>query len=341
MKKKTLLPLAGLVLLSGVAAVSGTFAWFQTARTASISFTDATVRSKGTNIKVTYVGSKNTMEEAPVDGSVITPVAGDASIELEIKKLDGVDQHDAQFITDISGDGATFLKPEWGHTANNWSVKEDGVSWYNAYEINEITDAMADGHFIDFTIKVERDELTVGAGNDLMLYLGADTVISPVTPADDNDEAAVAASRMSVYDVDSGDAILFYAPVAEPGAAVEVELDDSYGVGKKYLNDPQYSYLEKTLDAQDVAYGLEEYKISDLTGVAPVVNAFVDVPAPDTNKTAAADGYLTTLNAINPSITLNFRIWIEGTDSDVGLAHNNALDGKISSLVTLYANEMA
>ena len=44
-KNKILLTSVGLAMLSGIAATSSTFAWFTTTRTASVSYSSATVTS--------------------------------------------------------------------------------------------------------------------------------------------------------------------------------------------------------------------------------------------------------------------------------------------------------
>jgi hypothetical protein len=59
-KNKVLLGAIGLVLLSGIAATSSTFAWFTTVRTASISYSEATVQASDGNLAIEYLSSLNT-----------------------------------------------------------------------------------------------------------------------------------------------------------------------------------------------------------------------------------------------------------------------------------------
>ncbi|MDD3389646.1 MAG: hypothetical protein PHP09_04230, partial [Bacilli bacterium] len=63
--KKLLLSSVGLAVLSGIAATGSTFAWFTTTRTATISYTSATVVSKQSNLKITYVSSNDTFDPVP------------------------------------------------------------------------------------------------------------------------------------------------------------------------------------------------------------------------------------------------------------------------------------
>ena len=96
-KNKVLLGAIGLVLLSGIAATSSTFAWFTTVRTASISYSEATVQSSDGNLAIDYQSSLNTWSGAP-------------TYDAEANK---VTIAGANKVTDISGDGKTFYKPVW------------------------------------------------------------------------------------------------------------------------------------------------------------------------------------------------------------------------------------
>lgn len=332
MKKRTILPIAGLVILSGIAAVSGTFAWFQTDRTATITFTDATVRSKGSNLVIEYVGSDNTMAAGSTAPGVITPVSGNAEIDLAIDTAS-----DAQFITDISGNGVDFYKPNWGHVANPNTAKIDGVSNYKAHEINAIQDA--DGHYIDFTIKLSRDPLHTGQTSDLQVHLGAGTGIFPATVGKAEDVAAVASSRMSIIDKTTvgADSILFV-PVAEPDTFNRTTGPAS--IHANFDNTPKYIHLVE--EAGEFAYGLEDYELIDFDGQIQE-GAFLDVPVYAQNSDTLENGFLVNLNHDN-EVEVNFRIWIEGTDSDAGELGGadgfKPIAGKIKVVVELYALEV-
>ena len=92
-KNKVLLTSVGLALLSGIAATGSTFAWFTTTRTASVSYSKATVKSGQSNLLIDYVSSLNTMTESQA-GSLLTLTGGN-------------------MVTDISGNGLNFYKPVW------------------------------------------------------------------------------------------------------------------------------------------------------------------------------------------------------------------------------------
>ena len=168
--KKLLLSSVGLAVLSGIAATGSTFAWFTTTRTATISYTSATVVSKQSNLKITYVSSNDTFDPVPETEAV-------SSLSL----VGGMD------ITDISGDGLNFYKPVWSATAETASA------------INAVTESV--GNWVEFTVTISRDNVT-----GMKVYLGAGTSIAPKTGLDE-DVKAVAASRLAVINVDDSPAV--------------------------------------------------------------------------------------------------------------------------------------
>ena len=172
-KNKVLLTSVGLALLSGIAATGSTFAWFTTTRTASVSYSKATVKSGQSNLLIDYVSSLNTMTESQA-GSLLTLTGGN-------------------MVTDISGNGLNFYKPVW-------SADPAIASSINVVDFS----SSADGLFIDFTISV-----TIQGEASMNVYLGADTVISAFDENPESDEA-VASSRMAV--IVDGAAVLYYAP---------------------------------------------------------------------------------------------------------------------------------
>ena len=165
--KKILLSSVGLAVLSGIAATGSTFAWFTTTRTATISYTSATVISKQSNLRVTYVSSNDTFDPAPVAGPT-------NSLTL----------NGGMNITDISGDGLNFYKPVW-------SATEDIAS-----AINPVSESV--GNWVEFTVTISRDNLT-----GMKVYLGEGTSITPKTTDDVEDLKAIAASRLAVINVDT------------------------------------------------------------------------------------------------------------------------------------------
>ena len=187
-KNKVLLGAIGLVLLSGIAATSSTFAWFTTVRTASISYSEATVQSSDGNLAIEYKSSLNTWSGTP-------------SYDEEANK---VTIAGANKVTDISGDGKTFYKPVW----------TTPVSAASSIETVPTTGdpGVADGFYIDFTVGLRRDNAV--DENGLKVYLGSGTTIAPKNPEDPKDKGAVKAARLAVIDHE-GDVKVRWAPEQE------------------------------------------------------------------------------------------------------------------------------
>jgi hypothetical protein len=163
-KKTIMFGALALVLLSGLSAASTTFAWFTTTRTASLTFSEATVETKDSNLVVSYVGSPN--------------VFGSVDNTPNDIKLSGVNR-----VTDISGDGLAFYKPVWS------SIKDVASS------INEVTSV--ENYYIDFLLKIERQASSPSA-TGFKVYLGVGTKIAPVDDDNPRDVDAVSAVRMAV-----------------------------------------------------------------------------------------------------------------------------------------------
>ncbi|MFA5486354.1 MAG: hypothetical protein WC275_04680, partial [Bacilli bacterium] len=255
-KNKVLLSTVGLLLLSGIAATSSTFAWFTTVRTAKVNFGDAEVVTKSGNLAISYVTSANT-------GVTSTQTA-------EVVTITGTNK-----VTDISGDGKTFYKPVWADSiANVASV------------INDVT-ATADGHYVDFTIKVSRENDI--DDNGLKVYLGEGTEIVGKTDSDPDqlalNNSVVAATRLAVLD-DEGEVILRWAPEAETPAKYLVAGTGAYSTTTHQLeNDTE----------------LKSGEISDYTTIAA----------------ADAAGYRVAdlASGTTTETEITFRAWIEGEDA--------------------------
>lgn len=356
MKKRAFLPLASLVVLSGIAAVSGTMAWFQTNRSISLSFSDAEIRSRDSSLNVKLIGSANTLDPTSTQLGGVASDSGNYDIQL--KTL-----NDA-FLTDISGNGLAFHKLETGYRLNDNDDKLEGISWQIPLSIEEITTVKADGHFLDFTLELSRTQLTEGYSDDLLVYLGSGTKIAPAheRPSDfgdldaedqaeidaqiAKDVAAVDASRMSIIDVTEADAddhevVALYAPTAEPETFTRWTGNNADGSPipePDFVNTPLYTYLAKG-EASDSAYQVAGYKIVDFVADdsgTVLTGAFADKTTYVGSETAAA-GMIAELDS-DDSIKLNFRVWIEGTDSDAGLkvGGNDPIGGKIRLSLDLY-----
>ena len=215
-KNKILLATIGLAFLSGIAAISSTFAWFYTARTASLHYSSAKVVTKEGNLDIAFKSSLNS-------GMTDTGSANEII-------LDGIND-----ITDVSSDGLVFYKPVWNSLLDKPSARV-------ANEIPTVGATSADGYYVDFTITISLDDI---GDDDMKVYLGPDTKIiakeveyagGTATPEELAQEAknaaAVKAARLAV--ISAADAVvLIYSPEAEAGGhkhIVEDAGEDLYSV---------------------------------------------------------------------------------------------------------------
>lgn len=400
MKNKKILVGFALIAASGAAAVSSTFAWFTTNRSASIVFKDATIRNRSANLNVSYVSSFNSMIVSEGVDSF-----GDPKIDLTIDRS----VEEAQYVTDISGNGLEFYKIGWSAIKNENTDRLDGVSSKKAGEIHEVTPRLpetidqddeglsADGFLIDFTLKVSRDNIATDHG--LLVYLGQDTRITPrveklsdfndtvvLNPETNEDEVvetahqkylkqqmknvnAAKAARLAVNDPINKENIFIYAQDAEDETLM-----------------PQYMFLDqdKPLEPSRAAYGLDGFGLNELNEVrSGSVHELTDIndkkgqvvtvvaedgdPAHNFDFVSGFKSYLnlsqveevvvdndgndlpaweqpynygliadlSTGNATEAFV--NFRMWIEGTDTD---AINNVVGGVFNLELDIYTIEI-
>lgn len=279
-KKQLMFGTLALVLLSGIAASSTTLAWFTTTRTASLNFTSATVEHKSSDLVVNYVSSLNSFDTVDSTPNAIALTGGNK-------------------VTDISGDGLSFYKPVWADS--NATV---------ASVINDVT-ATADGHYIDFVLKISRDNTNAANPLGVKVYLGSGTKILPLDSGNAKDVNAVNASRMAVISYDdaarsNSSVVHLHAPVAETAPT------------------------HLATNAGESAYGISGYELKD---VSTTLNSAAFITA---TKQADATYEIADLTSDSEAY-VGFRFWIEGTDAETTNA--KALGGMFKVALDIYALE--
>ncbi|OQC50066.1 MAG: hypothetical protein BWX57_00511 [Tenericutes bacterium ADurb.Bin024] len=247
-KNKLLLGAIGLVLLSGIAATSSTFAWFTTVRTASISYSEATVQSSDGNLAIDYQSSLNTWSGSPTYDANTNKVT-----------IAGANK-----VTDISGDGKTFYKPVW-------TTPVTAASAINSVPTSGSA-GVADGFYVDFTIRLSRSN-AVGE-NGLKVYLGTGTAIAPKDGGNVEDTGAVQAARLAVLD-SLGNVKVRWAPEQETTPKyITTGTGPLYGVsGYETVTDSTYKYGTITSAANMAAADSAGFLVADLSkGVANEAN---------------------------------------------------------------------
>lgn len=130
MKTKAKLVLALSVLTAGtaVAGATGTFAWFTTNRSATLTYTKITAQSSNAKLEVTLGG----ITDDGLHASNYESSTGKFSDAIKVES-------NSSFTTDVSSvDGKKFFKPDWKGVAGNEQ---------QAYSVKEVTDGYTQFYF--------------------------------------------------------------------------------------------------------------------------------------------------------------------------------------------------
>lgn len=350
-KNKGLLALIGLVVLSAAAATGSTFAWFTTVRSATISFTSATVETKDNDLSVKYLSSLNSLN-----------VTTNYSVN-EGKGVNNVVFSGLNKITDISGDGLNFYKPLWsaydpGDASLADRIEDIDLSYKDEHGAVRKS---ADGYLVDFTLEIARGINFYGP-NDLNIYFDRGTNISPIDVINGNPDPSaqliaqqaknnkiIEALRMAVIktditydetdpdnpvidDVDPTTPIFYYAPYAEPAYNyLSKDASNSVYTVDGYTNT---AILGDASDPEDVINVYEGIHDDPLTALVNEEGSeFKYFPTVDEAEAAHYKPFLT-LSEANPSAYVTFRFWVEGEDLDTV---NAAVGGVFSIDLRIYA----
>jgi hypothetical protein len=274
-RNKVLVGAIALVLLSGLAVTSSTFAWFTTIRTASITYGDAAVYSRDGNLKIAHVSTMNTLT---------------VNLDEAANKLT---YSGGNTVTDISGDGLKFYKPTWS------------IPVSEAASVTDVS-ATADGYFVDFTVRLSRDNAKAEPG--FKVYLGSGTTIAGKDNADSTIKAlndnTVPATRLAV--ISNNTVQIRWAPVAE--------------------STPSYIVADAAGTYKTVS-GYKEQ--SDSTLISGPILDYDSVSDADTAGVLVAN--LGT--GVATSVDVTFRTWIEGEDEE---CINDIIGGIYNLEIDLY-----
>ena len=242
-KKLLLLGTFALVFTSGLAAAGTTFAWYQTNRNASLTFSSAEIENYDSNLNMEFIGSNSGVVK---DGAS----SGNDFVFNAVNR-----------VTDISGDGIDFYKPYW-------TSRED-----EAAEIIKVDGA---GFYIDFLFKLSRDheddpdQPRGGDAYGLKVFLGAGSAILPLNGSESRDVEAVKAARMAVIHYEDAartnpEVQFVYAAEEEPDAKylkkTNDPIDKAYNQAGYLLENAELDHAPfVTKDFQDEA----TYEIADL-----------------------------------------------------------------------------
>ena len=290
MKTKAKLVLALSVLTAGtaVAGATGTFAWFTTNRSATLTYSKVTAVTSNSKLRV-VMGTLT-------DGTTKTVDNYDSS-NKKFKDEITLDSA-ASYTSDVSSpDGMNFFKPEWkGQAGNNNEV----------FDVKNVTgkvfaNGLTGGYYTQYYFMVQNDGVS-----PTHVFLNEKTGIFPVEATKSEDKALASWSRVAILDtLLDGDA----APIKdqttytnkiifEAAAAVEFTATKTLAIDAKNPVKTAAEGGAKTINTKMVT--------TKTTGFATVVSG--------TNKTDE-DGYLCVL-APNAKRYFVVSVWMEGTEND-------------------------
>lgn len=320
-KTKIVLGLAAMVAGTVGVGTTATFAWFTVQNTASIVFNNAHVISESASITATYVkvdnnhlGSLSKDENGndvwTADATGVTWAAQPANAGFSIT---GAQTQ----VTDISGDGKTFYKPNW----------LNGKSGIQASSIPTIANTAAKSVYVAFGIKLHNNGTST-----TRVYLDNTCRLTYGSGAHDADAAK--STRIALWNSDYSKLVTYWQPYLQ---------DDSQ---YKYLTAAATGTTAYSVDARSLA---EANAIVDdptaltanqhvkwilgqgtANGITGATGAFATTYA----STDVTSGRFVAELGAQADFELRLTMWIEGTNKS---ATDNAIGGNVGLNLDLIA----
>ena len=290
MKTKAKLVLALSVLTAGtaVAGATGTFAWFTTNRSATLTYSKVTAVTSNSKLRV----QMGTLTDS-------TTTTADNYDSANKKYKDEITLNSAaSFTSDVSSpDGMNFFKPEWkGQAGNNNEVFDVKNVTGKAF-----TTGLTGGYYTQYYFMVQNE-----GASTTHVFLNEKTGIFPVEATKDEDKALASWSRVAILDTElTGSVapekdqttytnkIIFEAAAAEGFAATKTLAIDEKNPTKTAAEGGAKTINTKTVATKTDAFGT-------------VVSG--------TSKTTD-QGYLCEL-AAGAKRYFVVSVWMEGTEND-------------------------
>jgi hypothetical protein len=292
-REKIALGVSAILAMTIAIGATATFAWFRTSRNAAVNLTDAEVTGEGANLVIGYY------ELADTGALSESNTSNGFNISAAMNS-----------VTDVSGTGAKFYKP-------NWSDAENLI----ASSIRQVTNDSNYTYYIRFGIS-----FTNGGASSFTVYLNDKSVVVPeIATGPDaiavaaqqakNDQAAKSV-RMAFFNDGGTTALSLWQPDATDGSL--------------YTN---YQYLAP--ETGGIAYAAAGQK-TDYTLFTPNKDIFhIGNFTPLSEKPAvAAAGQMIVTVPGNSTIKTEFGLWIEGT---LQLAQKEEIGGRINATLGFIA----
>lgn len=152
-----MLGLSSLVVISMGSAATATYAWFMTARTATVDLTNAIIRNDEGNLRIEYTAMNDKLDASHL--AVKDNTSYKVNPTDSTKKITAVNEltlaaNTTASVTDVSGDGKKFYKPEWNSEASSTNLAADLIRQViNGYDLRASDSNFADIEAVGATPK--------------------------------------------------------------------------------------------------------------------------------------------------------------------------------------------
>jgi hypothetical protein len=178
-KSKVIVGLSALLAVAAGSAATGTYAWFTTNRTASISTTAMNIKSSNSNLQIMYRQITNGLITEPATGGT-----GIGSFDSSITMTGAVGAGG-----DISGDGVTFYKPTW----------QPGSTTI-ATDIPAVSNSSTNHYFTSFGIDVKNDASSSSTAKSISVYLNSGSTLTCTGGNETSQAKAIKSARVAIFE---------------------------------------------------------------------------------------------------------------------------------------------
>ena len=275
-KSKLILAASSLLVLSGVAAGTSTFAWFTANQSATISASTMTVDADIDELSITAT-SEDSGFTANDDATART-FEGDTTTKL----------------TDVSGNGISFFK----------ASTIDGVYTSSSTEMSSNLAPTSFTFAVTFT--------RTNTANDMAIFLSNESSITANHPGTDADVSLAHSARVAILDTAGSESLAYYAP----NEATVAGLEKIITAANTEAVTPSATNLKLTNNVQNILaidnFGTANWTdYNDADGVAAK-----SAGGGASTSTSAQIGYIGTIAYSETTLNVRIRVWLEGQDAD-------------------------
>jgi hypothetical protein len=295
---KLILGLSGILAVSVGIGVTATYAWFRISRAAVVNITDASVYGEGSSLKVTY--------EKLSDSGLLPDAATTNKNGFDISATTNA-------ITDISGDGVDFYKPNWDPNA--------AETENTAISFTKVTNTNVKSYYIRFGI-----DFTNSGESAFDIYFNDGCAVKAVTAEGTdpdeiaaqqakNDQAALT-TRIALWNENHVTCKSIWQPDTTDGTTYD-----------------KYDYIKTSTDAASMVYNVAGYEMDHPDETVFHAGSFAHLTAAPAAGSEAAGQKLVNVPA-NTTVKTELAIWTEGT---LGSTVNSAQGGHINIALAFIA----